>query len=115
MKKLFVFALLATVAIVFSYCSASKKAAKAKTVSLYSENVETVMVTNCVPCHFPSKGGRVKALDTYGAVRDNIDEILRRIQLNPTDKGFMPFKHSKLSEDTISIFKQWKADGTVEK
>lgn len=117
MKKLFIFFLLLTTAIIFSYCSSSKKTAtaSAKTVSMFAGNVENVMMNSCTPCHFPSKGGRVKALDNYAAARDNIDEIIRRIELNPADKGFMPFKHPKLSQDTINIFKQWKADGLVEK
>ena len=115
MKKFFVFASLGFIALALSYCSSSKKAAKTKILSSYSGNVEAVVSNSCSPCHIPSKGGRVKALDTYAAVRDNIDEIIRRIELNPTDKGFMPFKHDKLSQDTISIFKQWKTDGLIEK
>lgn len=119
MKKLFVFSLLFATAIVFSYCGSSKKAAaktEAKTATVYTANVETAMTTNCTPCHFPAKGGKVKALDTYASVRDNIDEIIKRIELNPTDKGFMPFKKTaKLDDATINIFKQWKTDGTVEK
>lgn len=117
MKKLTVFSLLVATAAIFSYCSSSKKAAKteAKKVSVYAGNVETIVMNKCAPCHIPSKGGRVKALDTYAAVRDNIDEIIRRIQLNPTDKGFMPFKNPKLDDATISVFTQWKADGSVEK
>jgi hypothetical protein len=117
MKKITVFSLLIATAAIFSYCSSSKKAAaKAKTVSVYTANVETAMMNNCAPCHFPAKGGKVKALDTYASVSANIDEIIRRIELNPTDKGFMPFKKTaKLDEATINIFKQWKADGSVEK
>ena len=41
--------------------------------------------------------------------------MIRRIELNPTDKGFMPFrKTEKLSDSTIAVFKQWKADGMLE-
>jgi hypothetical protein len=119
MKKLLTFSLLVFTALALSYCHSSKKAtsstAETKTTTLYTGNVEAVMMNSCAPCHFPSKGGRIKALDTYAAVQANIDEIIRRIELNPTDKGFMPFKHPKLSQDTINIFKQWKADGMVEK
>jgi hypothetical protein len=117
MKKLTVFSLLAATVVIFSYCSSSKKAAKTETkpATLYAGNVETVMKANCAPCHFPP-AGRVKALDTYASVRDNIDEIIRRVELNPTDKGFMPFKKTaKLDEAVINILKQWKADGLTEK
>jgi hypothetical protein len=118
MKKLLTFSLLVFTALVLSYCHSSKKAAgsttEAKTASLYTGNVEAVVQKTCTPCHFPP-GGNKKPLNTYAAVRDNIDDIIRRIELNPTDRGFMPFKHPKLSQDTINIFKQWKADGMVEK
>jgi hypothetical protein len=49
-------------------------------------------------------------------VAQDIDEIIRRIELNPTDKGFMPFKKTaKLNDSTINVFKKWKADGMLEK
>jgi len=123
MKKITLFSLLAATIVVFSYCSSSKKAAakaaaqaETKTASVYAGNVETALMNNCAPCHFPSKGGNKKAFDTYASVRDNIDDIIKRIELNPTDRGFMPFKKTaKLDEATINIFKQWKADGSVEK
>ena len=117
MKKLLAFSLLVITVIVFSYCSTSKKtaSASAKTTSvMYAGNVETIVMNKCSPCHFPP-GGNKKPLNSYAAVRDNIDDIIRRIELNPTDRGFMPFKHPKLSQDTINVFKQWKTDGMVEK
>jgi hypothetical protein len=54
-------------------------------------------------------------LDSYAALTKNIDDILRRVQLNPTDRGFMPDRRAKLSDSTINILKQWKADGMLEK
>jgi hypothetical protein len=41
--------------------------------------------------------------------------MLTRINLNPGDRGFMPFKHPKLSDNTINVFAQWKKDGLLEK
>lgn len=98
----------------FSYCSSSKKAAKAAVVT-YDAGVMAVISEKCTPCHIPDKGGRVKPLNTYDTVRANIDDIIRRISLNPGEKGFMPFKHDKLSDSTIAVFKQWKEDGLREK
>ncbi|TMI63503.1 MAG: hypothetical protein E6H07_12020 [Bacteroidetes bacterium] len=119
MKKLTVFSLLVATVAIFSYCNSSKKAAaktETKVATVYAANVESAMLANCAPCHFPAKGGNKKPLDTYAAVRDNIDDIIRRIELNPTDRGFMPFKKTaKLDEATINLFKKWKADGTAEK
>ena len=98
----------------FSYCSSSKKASKA-TLLTYDASVMGIISEKCTPCHIPEKGGRVKPLNTYEAVRTNIDAIVNRIQLNPGDKGFMPFKHDKLSDSTIEVFKQWRTDGLREK
>jgi hypothetical protein len=66
---------------------------------------------NCSPCHIPSKGGNKKALDNYEAAKAEIDDIIRRIELNPGDRGFMPSRRSKLNDSTITAFKQWKAAG----
>ena len=124
MKKLTVFSLLVATVAIFSYCGSSKKTAakteaaktETKAATVYAANVETAMLNYCAPCHFPAKGGNKKPLDTYAAVRDNIDDIIKRIELNPTDRGFMPFKKTaKLDEATINLFKQWKTDGAVEK
>ena len=115
MKKVFVITGLAVLALTVSYCSASKKAAKAPVKLNYETNVKAVVEANCSPCHIPAKGGRKLALDTYAAVNKNIDDMLRRIQLNPGERGFMPDKRPKLSDSTINVFKQWKTDGLLEK
>ena len=115
MKKVFVIAGLAVVALTLSNCNASKKAAKTRVKMNYDTNVKAVIEGYCSPCHIPAKGGRRPPLDTYALVSKNIDEILRRVQLNPTDRGFMPDRKPKLSDSTINIFKQWKADGMLEK
>ena len=116
MKKITVFSFLAITVVVFSYCSSSKKtASKAKAKSVYTANIETIMQSYCGPCHFPP-GGNKKPLNTYASVRDNIDDIIRRVELNPTDRGFMPFKKTaRLDQATIDAIKQWKADGMLEK
>jgi hypothetical protein len=58
--------------------------------------------------------GNKKPLTSYDAVKSNIDDILERIKKNPTDKGFMPFKHPKLSDSTIQVFVAWKNEGLSE-
>lgn len=114
MRKFFISALLFFAVLFFSYCSSSRKAA-APVPLTYDVNVMAIINEKCTPCHIPDKGGRVKPLNTFEAVRIEIDEIVRRIELAPTDKGFMPFKHDKLSDSTIAVFKQWKTDGLREK
>jgi hypothetical protein len=104
--------------ITLQFCVSSKKTAATVApghVSLtYVSNIQPVIISNCSPCHIPPKGFK-KALDNYDAVKANIDEMIARINLNPGDKGFMPFKHAKLSDSLINVFVQWKADGGIEK
>ena len=117
MKRYYVLVLLIATTIIFSYCSSSKKASKQAPPKMVFENsLQTLIVGNCSPCHIPQKGGQKKPYDNYANVKSDIDEMIRRIELNPTDKGFMPFrKTEKLSDSTIAVFKQWKADGLLEK
>src|SRR5688500_11423104 len=118
MKQYSVLLLLVATALVFSYCSSSKKATASKTEipkSSYANSVQTIIVGNCSPCHIPEKGGRKKAYDNYAKVKADIDEIVRRMELDPHEKGFMPLKKTeKLSDSTIAVFKQWKQDGLLE-
>lgn len=106
-------------ALILANCGPSKKAASDTPApapkSTYETNM-TAMVTNyCTPCHVPSKGGNKRPYDNYANVKQDIDEIIRRVELNPSDRGFMPFKKAKLSDSAIAVFKQWKADGMLEK
>ena len=110
--------LLAMTVFVFSYCSSSKKtkASKMENPKLaYENSVQTIIAAYCSPCHIPEKGGRKKAYDNYANVKSDIDEMIRRVELYPHDKGFMPFEKTKLSDSTIALFKQWKVDGLLEK
>lgn len=113
MKKFVFFSALA-VAAVFQFCSSSKKAQRAVAKTTYAANVQPTIQASCSPCHIPPQG-RVKALNTYEAAKDNIDESIARINKNPGDKGFMPFKHPKLPDSTIAVFVKWKEDGLIEK
>lgn len=114
MRKFIISTLLFFAVLFFSYCSSSRKAVKAAPLT-YEANVMAVISEKCTPCHIPEKGGNKKPLANYEALRENIDEIIRRIELNPGEKGFMPFKHDKLSDSAIAVFKQWKIDGLREK
>lgn len=97
MKRYFVLSLLAATAIIFSYCSGSKKAASKKESAkvVYENSLQTLIVGNCSPCHIPAKGGQKKSYDNFTNVKADIDDIIRRIELNPTDRGFMPFKKQR--------------------
>jgi len=119
MKKYVVFSAVVVAAIVFANCNPGKKVtdepAPVVVKSTYQANISTLIATKCTPCHIPANGGRKKAYDNYANVKTDIDEMIRRIELNPTDRGFMPFKATaKLPDSTINAFKKWKDDGMLE-
>ena len=115
MKKLYVFVAIGVLATALTYCSSARKAAKAAAAKTnYTTAVAPVVAASCSPCHIAGKGNK-KPYDNYANVKADIDDIIRRIELNPTDRGFMPFRRAtKLSADTIAIFKKFKEDGLLE-
>lgn len=116
MKKIAVLSLMALMVIVYA-CKTSKKAAAAAPAPkmTYETNIKPLIAGNCSPCHIPAKGGNKKAYDNYAAIQSDIDEIIHRIELHPGEKGFMPARKPRLSDSTIAVIKQWKADGAIEK
>jgi hypothetical protein len=116
MKKVITLAAMATALIVFTNCSSSKKATASVPAKLtYETNIQTLVMSYCTPCHVPAKGGNKKAYDNFANVKTDIDEMIRRVELNPGDRGYMPFKKPKLSDSAITVFKKWKEDGLLEK
>jgi hypothetical protein len=121
MKKILIMAGVVAAISMLSNCHSAKKSAGKTTAPTtvpstaaavaYHSNMESVLAANCSPCHFPSKGGNKTPFDTYEAAKSHLDSMIVRIQLNPTDKGFMPFKRPKLSDSTINLFKQWRDSG----
>jgi hypothetical protein len=119
MQRIIITVMSLSACLLLVYCNPSKKAAgeakKEIPKSTYESGVATLVVANCSPCHISGKG-RMKLYDNYTNLKTDIDEIIRRIELAPTERGFMPFKKTaKLSDSTIAVFKQWKADGLLEK
>jgi uncharacterized membrane protein len=125
MKKYFFIVMFIAGIIFLTNCNPTKKAtASAPPTSVetpsvakstYTNTINALIADKCSPCHIPAKGGFKKAYDNYGNIKTDIDEMIERIQLNPTERGFMPFKKTaKLSDSTIAVFKQWKTDGMLE-
>ena len=115
MKKFLIAAGISATLFSLYNCHSSKKAQAAVPVLFtYEANVKTVVEEHCSPCHIPVKGGNKKPYDNFANVKSDIDDILRRVQLNPGERGFMPFKKAKLSDSTINVFKKWKDDGMLE-
>lgn len=118
MKKLtFLFCLSSSV-LLLTYCNSGKKAQAAKPIEVakltFQANVKMLVETKCAPCHINEKG-RLPAYTNYDIAKKDIDDIIRRVHLNPGEKGFMPMKNAKLSDSAIHVFEQWKADGLLEK
>ncbi len=115
MRKYFILITIVTAALVLANCGSSKKAVAAIPKLTYETNMQAVITTNCSPCHIPAKGGNKRPYDNFTNVKTDIDEIIRRIDLEPNVRGFMPMKGAKLSDSVIAIVKKWKADGLLEK
>jgi hypothetical protein len=116
MKKYFTLVSIVVVVTVFSNCHSARKA-QTETMApaiTYEHDIQTLISQNCTPCHIPAKGGNKTPFDTYEGAKANIDSMIARIQLNPGQKGFMPFRgKQKLSDSTINLFKQWRDGGTM--
>lgn len=112
MKRILVAASVITCVTLLSYCSGSKKAVAKPPVPAftYSGHVQQLVSEKCSPCHITGKGNKLP-LDNYEAVKANIDDFIRRIELNPGERGYMPFKKPKLADTAINMIKTWKADG----
>ncbi len=113
MKKIILISLLSA-GTIFQFCSTTKQAQVPVAKVTYAGNVQPLIQNNCSPCHIPPKGNK-EALNTYESAKAHIDESITRIKRNPDEKGFMPFKHPKLSDSTINVFVKWKDDGLLEK
>lgn len=110
---------LLTCMVVLLFAACSKKSTSGKSVkeepTVYAANVLPLIQVKCTPCHLPSKGGFKADFENYTSAIKYGTDMLTRIQLNPGERGFMPFKHEKLSADEITIFKKWVAGGMLEK
>jgi len=118
MKKLIIPAAVFAAMLLFTQCSSSKKSATTSTYTgpvtvTYQANVLPIVQAHCAPCHISGKGNKA-SLDKYDVAQNNINDIIRRISLEPGKFGFMPKKHDRLSDDLIQVFKDWKTQGMVD-
>ncbi|MEP6675280.1 MAG: cytochrome c [Ferruginibacter sp.] len=81
----------------------------------YITGVKEILETKCAPCHIPAKGGNKPPLDNYASASRMIDEIIRRTELAPGSRGFMPMRNPALPAEEIALLKKWKEDGLKEK
>lgn len=107
--------LLFALSLTLSFCGSAKKSTEAAAIAAvpavsYAQHIQPIMVEKCTPCHYPETGKKMM-LDTYEAVRDNVKDILHRVQLPQDHMGFMPFKSKKapLTGAEIQLLKDWVA------
>jgi hypothetical protein len=111
MKKTLFFVSFAVMVILFQFCSSSKKAQRNAPKLSYASSVHTIITGKCAPCHVGANPRQTK-LDNYDSAKAHIDTIIRRVHLNPNEKGFMPRMRTKLPDSTIQVFVKWKEGGT---
>ncbi|MFM2337231.1 MAG: hypothetical protein RL115_424 [Bacteroidota bacterium] len=121
MKKTLTLSCLAGVTVLLAYCCAPKPITTSKNgtkqevpKTTFTNAISTIMAGSCSPCHIPSKGGNKRPYDNFANVKADIDEIIRRVEMEPGTRGFMPMKGQKLPIETIAQLKKWKADGMIE-
>lgn len=116
MKKSFLPVIVSGIVIL---AACSKKNTATKTVKVvpttYDAHVLPLIQAKCSPCHLPAKGGRKASFENYEAAKKYGTEMLVRVQKNNTERGFMPFKNQKLSEEEIVTIKKWIDQGLPEK
>ena len=118
MKKTFI--ICCSIALIFAI-SCTKKMASNKTVAkkessvTYATGVKAILEAKCAPCHIPAKGGNKAPLDNYASSSRMIDDIIRRVELAPGTRGFMPMRNPALPTEEIALLKKWKEDGLKEK
>ena len=105
----------------FQQCKVSKPTTVAKSETevenliSYERHIKPMLLEKCTPCHFPEQGTK-KMLDTYQAVSKSMDDIILRVELDPSEKGYMPFKSKKpaLTAEEIQTLKDWVSQGMSE-
>lgn len=79
----------------------------------YNKNIKTIVDANCVVCHSPTGSASFQPFTNYNQVKNNIDNIINRIQRPNGDPQKMP-QGGSLSANQIDFFIKWKADGLNE-
>lgn len=79
----------------------------------YAKDVKPIVDANCIVCHSAGGAAAYQPWTNYTQVKNNIDNILTRIQKPIGDPEKMP-QGGALSPSQINIFIQWKADGLIE-
>lgn len=77
----------------------------------FTPDILPLVQTNCTPCH---TGGSQPNWTVYNNAKNNINNMLDRVQRTEGALGFMPNGGTKLSTAEINLLQQWLTDGLVE-
>jgi hypothetical protein len=113
MKRLLIMTWLVMLVGMLQFCGSAKKikTAAAGQPTTFEANVLPIIKAKCAPCHIPPVGTK-KHLTDFAVVKEQADSILRRIQMSPGEKGFMPYRKSeRLPDSLVQVFVKWKAEG----
>ena len=77
--------------------------------SYYQESIAPIMSNHCNGCHSSSNASGGLALDSFDrAVNGIMDgEVIRRINMEPTNTLFMPMFSEKLSEQELEVIQNF--------
>ncbi|MFZ9981434.1 MAG: c-type cytochrome [Cyclobacteriaceae bacterium] len=78
------------------------KSAPASQVS-FTADIKPILTGNCTGCH--------SNYNDYTSTKNDVEEILNRIQRQPGSTGFMPQGGQALSAAQIELIKKWKEEG----
>lgn len=79
----------------------------------YQKDIKPIIDANCIVCHSAGGSASFQPLTNYNQVKNNIDNIIDRIQRPNGDPQKMP-QGGSLSATQINTFIKWKADGLTE-
>lgn len=82
----------------------------------YTKDIAPIMERSCAPCHYPKMDGNKEALDTYEAVKNELEDVVYRVQLPSDHFRHMPYRGKKpdLSAEEIQMLKNWARGGFIE-
>jgi hypothetical protein len=72
----------------------------------YDKSIKPIMDAKCISCH--------SEYSNYSGTKNDITDILIRIQKNNGDPLLMPQNGPKLSQADINLFLKWQTDGLLE-
>lgn len=79
----------------------------------YTNSISGIISNNCISCHGSVNPNAGLDLSTYTLVKNNVDLILGRIDLQTGQTGIMP-PSGRMPDNNIQAFKNWKTQGLNE-